>query len=328
VKVGLLLLVLVLGLAAVGANALTQQTLGEPPAQPKVAGESVVQPVEPKEHVDRLGDPLPAGALLRLGTLRHRETSGVLGLHQLLSDGKTVLRSAPNDVRAELHWMDATTGRITESWPVPKGLTVCGFAPDGRLALFADDATLRLWDLTTRKELRVFESKGKLGRLVHAAFAPDGQIVVTEVSGHYAPGPVCIWEVKTGRQLWELGKLGAYTEQSVVGFLADGQTVVFRDLANNRVSLRDRMTGRELRSFDTMPRAESRSSGLSPDGKALVMGTSGPAMRVWDIATGEERSPLGGHKGQAHTFGFARGAAYARGSCHTRPAETAEKLAC
>lgn len=304
-KLGLALL-LVLGLTAFGASALTQRTPGEPPAPSNAVGEPIVSPVEPKERVDRLGDPLPAGALLRLGTLRHRDISGMFGTRLLLSDGKTLLFSGPNDVRAELHWMDTTTGRITESWPAPKGLTACGFAPDGRLALFAGDTTLRLWDLTTRKEVRAFESKGKLNGQVNAAFAPDGHVVVTTISANGTPGLVRVWDVKIGRQLWELGKWGAFTGQFMAGFLPDGQTLVFLDHANNRVSLRDRMTGRVLRSFDTMPTAESRSSGLSPDGKALLMGTSGPSVRVWDIATGEERAPLGGHKGQAHTFGFGR----------------------
>jgi hypothetical protein len=96
-----------------------------------------------KAHVDRVGDPLPPGALRRLGTLRHRYLYRFWTHHQLSSDGKMVLTSTSGAVR----WLDRTSGRLMDSWPLPIGQSVCGFSADWRLALLSDDKTLRLWDL-------------------------------------------------------------------------------------------------------------------------------------------------------------------------------------
>jgi hypothetical protein len=41
--------------------------------------------------LDRAGDPLPPDALLRLGTVRHRESRRWSGCERLLADGKTHL---------------------------------------------------------------------------------------------------------------------------------------------------------------------------------------------------------------------------------------------
>src|SRR5207244_3843748 len=137
----------------------------------------------------------------RLGTLRHRYLFGsFFGSNQPLPDRKTALTSTPNEVR----WVDMTTGQMTDSSPLPKGQRVIGFSPDGRLALLLDDKVLRLWDLTARKELRELRGNCERGR-VEATFAPDGQVVVTHsnFNGYGVPWLIRVWDVATGRELWQ-----------------------------------------------------------------------------------------------------------------------------
>jgi RNA polymerase sigma factor (sigma-70 family) len=292
VVTGLLLLAIGLGLGAAGAGrpAVTQP----PPASPALP--------TPNRRADLLGDPLPPDALLRLGTLRHRYLHRYDSRNQPLPGGKVVLTSTNED--EEVRWVDMATGRLTDSWPLPRGWAVCGFSPDGRLALLTDRKTLRLWDLTARKELRTFEGKGGLGSEIYAYFARDGQTVATAMCVNGIPGLIRVWDVDTGRELWHEGKLGSPAGPSVLGFLPDGETLVLIGTWSNRVSLRDRATGRERRSFATMPPNDSRKCALSPAGKTLLMGTAGTAVRAWDVATGKELSPLGGHQGQARSFAF------------------------
>jgi RNA polymerase sigma factor (sigma-70 family) len=279
------------------------QQAGPEPQEKRRAPQSQGRP-----RTDRYGDPLPPGALLRLGTLRHRslhrwDRASSPAHNQPLPDGKTVL----TNTSAEVRWVDVGTGRVVRSWPLPTGCTVCGFSPDGRRAVLSDRKTLRLWDLSARRELRMFRGKGSLGMEISARFAPDGEVIVTNSGVNLNPGLVRVWDVASGRELWQEGVMGFWTRGLwPLGFLADGKTLVVVDKSSCRVGLRDRTTGRELRSFATMPRNHARNWALSPDGKAVFIGTDGPAVRVWDLATGRERAPLGGHKQQAHSFTFSR----------------------
>lgn len=56
------------------------------------------------------------------------------------------------------------------------------FSPDGRLALSgSDDATLRLWDLGTGRELRRFS--GHALKVTSVAFSPDGRLILSGNEG-------------------------------------------------------------------------------------------------------------------------------------------------
>src|SRR5262249_22030443 len=101
-------------------------------------------------------------------------------------------------------------------------------------------------------------------------------------------GLVRVWDVATGRQLWQEGRMG-FPDRGLwpLGFLSDGKTLVVHDVLPSRVSLRDLATGKEQRSF-ALPRNELGMMALSPDAKTVMAGTFGTAVRAWDLATGKE----------------------------------------
>jgi RNA polymerase sigma factor (sigma-70 family) len=300
--------VLLTSLACVGVGAVTRVTLAEGKTQQffaTKANQKTAKPLHdakgqlqpPKKAQNPEDDPLPPDALLRLGTLRHR----FLGYpYQRLADGQTViLTSVTAD---EVRWVDFATGRTIDTWQLPKGLTACGFSDDGRFALITDSKTISLWDLPARKEIRAFQAKDDFGQEIFALFAHDGKVVATNHGVNMNAGLMRLWDVATGKQLWQKGRMGFHNiGVSPLGFLADGETLVVRDWSNNRISLRDRTTGKERRSFDTMPYGESRQLLLSPDAKTVFISTAGSTVRAWDVAGGEELAPLGGHKRQARS---------------------------
>jgi WD40 repeat protein len=76
------------------------------------------------------------------------------------------------------------------------GIVAVAVSPDGKLAASAAyDKTIRLWDLTTGKEIRRLE--GHTHILHGVAFTPDGKRLVSG-SGDMTVG---VWDVKTGKRL-------------------------------------------------------------------------------------------------------------------------------
>jgi WD40 repeat protein/uncharacterized protein YjiS (DUF1127 family) len=254
-------------------------------------------------RTDNYGDPLPPVALLRLGTLRHRNLYLREPTLRLL-DGKTVLTSTPIEVR----WLDLATGRLVRIWSLPKGYAAGGFSPDGRLVLLTDQKEFRLWSLAERKELRAFRGRGVVGPHVAACFfSPNGKLVATWSGAKDTPGLVRVWDVASGKDLWQEGAMDNREHGlDLLGFLPDGKTLIVLDQTTMRASLRDPVSGKEHRSFETMPRKDSFQELLSPDGKSLFLGTAGTEVRVWDVASGKELPRLGGHKGEARSIAISR----------------------
>src|SRR5262249_51111528 len=147
-----LLLAVVLGALTVGAGLADRR--GGPRAQPEGPGrDRTGREPQRADGVDRLGDPLPPGAVARLGTDRFRLGGQVY--HLVCSpDGKSLFSCAggreilSDDDKAVLMW-DARTGRQVRRFEGHEHLVMSlALAPDGKtLASGSADGTVRLWDV-------------------------------------------------------------------------------------------------------------------------------------------------------------------------------------
>ena len=155
VKGKLVLLVLVVGLAIGGAGWACYGALGETsqpaeathaqPPDTKQAGSPTKTPV----LKDQYGDPLPEGAVARLGAQRFRHEGGpgwVVRALAFTPDGKTLIGPTEAGV---LVW-DATTGKELLSLLTPTGTAYrVAFSPDGsRLVVQDQDSTTQIYVLT------------------------------------------------------------------------------------------------------------------------------------------------------------------------------------
>lgn len=114
-------------------------------------------------------------------------TKDVTAVH-FLPDGKRFL-SAGMD--AKVFVIDLETGKELQRISHWGGVYGAALAADGRRALTAGfgDKTVRLWDLTTGKELRAYE--GHIGAVLGVAFSPDGARAISSDSRN----TIRVWRV-------------------------------------------------------------------------------------------------------------------------------------
>ena len=329
-------ILLVLGIAGVGAAFRPAPPAAPPappveeapPPAPQPADAKSVEEPAAKAATDLQGDPLPADAVLRIGTVRLRHGGPVGGI-AFSPDGKTVATGGGFSDNVIRLW-DTTTARELRSI---KGhtynITGLAFTPDGKhLLSSAMDQTLRLWDVATGAEVRQFKGHeagvtgmalapdGKTvatasqdqtvrvwdvatgteqrslaaGAIVHGiAFAPDGKSLSAAVEG----GSVFVWETATGK---ELHKIAAHKEAALCVAFAPGGKLLASGGHEKTVRLWDMATGKELRTFDTDGN-QVQDLAFAADGKALAVAMPAKQVLVVDPATGLPLRPFQGANG-------------------------------
>jgi WD40 repeat protein len=212
---------------------------------------------------------------------------------------------------------DYCGGRLAFS-PDGKKLAVCG----GRRVGDKVVRDAKLWDATTGKELRDFgeadmaiayspdggavatclgekiflwdPEKGERRRVIATGqqavftmvFASDGKALASVGVGN----AITLWDPATGEEIRRLkGDPGGVF---FIGFSADGKALVSRSNDNTYV-VWDGKTGEKLRTVRVKDSNQDPIA-LSPDGKTAASGW-GDAVRVWDLASGEEKTPPAVH---------------------------------
>jgi RNA polymerase sigma factor (sigma-70 family) len=218
----------------------------------------------------------------------------------LSADGK-VLCSGASD-RAVLVWdPKQTRPRLQLPAARTRNLRALALTADGRtLATSADQQGLSLWDAATGTELRCLAPEEMFHCL---AFAPDGKTLASAGSdrrGHHLK----FWDVATGMELADI--TGVESIQALA-FSPDGRRLaaceyVYGDNPG-RVRLFDRR-GIEVR---RLRGHRGSASGVAFDPRGWMLASAGQdgTVRLWELATGQERRVLRGHHGGVSTVAFA-----------------------
>ncbi|HLN31397.1 MAG TPA: sigma-70 family RNA polymerase sigma factor [Gemmataceae bacterium] len=265
--------------AGVVQQAVAKQEALEAPGQ---EADQVIAEPQTSARTDLYGDPLPPGAIARMGTVRLRQGSSTAYLSAAASpDGKFIATSGDDSIRL---W-NASTGKLLWRMNTPRYGALL-FSPDGKwLAVPSAAGGVCLLDPATGRLER---------RLPDAAqchtFSPDSRFLVTQGK----KGTLIVWDTATGKQTHclECGA-GGQDEGATAAYTPDGKTLVTLSL-KRRLCRWNLATG-NLRKSVTLSLPRWRTLGLSPDGRTLaVVPGSKEAVQLWDTESGTERLKLQG----------------------------------
>lgn len=292
-----LVLSLALGVAAVGVGMLSQP----PPAVPRPQAAPPPQPAREKPRTDRQGDPLPAGAVMRLGTVRLRNSESFLGMHTAAlaytRDGRAIVSGGWGGAAV---W-DAATGKLIRRVGIelPQSFGPAHVSPDDKLVAIGGwgperDTAGAVYEIGTGRRLYSFGNLGS--QHVWGRFSPDGKIL----AAYGTDNEIQLHDAGSGRRLRPLaghkfGQGGGGTVVDVV-FTPDSKTLISAG-GDGTIRLWDIATAKEKKQM--LGGAEGiRQVALSDDGalfasQAWVKIKQGVQdgdhrIRVWEVASGKE----------------------------------------
>jgi WD40 repeat protein len=262
-------------------------------------------------RTDLYGDPLPPGAVARLGTIRDCLV-GPSGNIVLSPDGKTITATTEGWWSLPFRFWDVETGRVLldlkeldpkSSYTHPRR---AAFSADSKLIAAGDETgTVRIGRTDTGRKLleipgpeTVYSWEGdsyspvESAAVADLAFLPDGKRLAVA----YKNGVVWLFQIPTGERIRSFfapsGK-----------FSSDGKLLAARR-GRNGTSVRDLLTGREIahRPRYIVPSRTGRPAGgagmllsysfpmnvaFSPDDRLMASSGRGGAW-IWDLVSGRE----------------------------------------
>lgn len=248
----------------------------------------------PPAATDRYGDPLPAGAVARLGTIRFHQDAWDYNL-LFMPDGKSLISTGQGPNRI-VFW-ETATGRRLRAFGGRGDSTALALSPHGKWLAFADRTVIHLWDVAGGKELHTIALEG----VSSLAFSPDGKTLASgSVSLH-------LWDVARGKELWRNRdhKEAVHT----VLFAPDGK-VLISGSGDDSIRFWNPADHKEIRKIQ-LDQFGSRTLALSPDGKLLAAGGQEffagkveSQVRLFDTTSGKEVRILSGQKYGVNSLAF------------------------
>jgi WD40 repeat protein len=228
-------------------------------------------------RTDCFGDPLPAGALARMGSLRWRHGS-LVNSAAYSPDGKLIV-SGGSDNAVRL-W-EAATGKQVRCLQERGEVRSVAFSPDGKTIASGCIGGVRLWDAATGRQVRRLSG----GNIRCVAFSPCGKVLA--IAGSL--GVVC-WDVASGKKLRFHGYFGSLDRSCVVAFSPNGEWLAAG--SDDRVVYFRATTGQFA-----WQQATDRLRGLafSPDSQTLAVASGDSTISLWSLNRRQQVQKLRGN---------------------------------
>jgi WD40 repeat protein len=260
------------------------------------------EPPVPEVAKDRYGDPLPEGAVARLGTLRfwHGESINSVAFSP---DSKSVVSG-----HGGIYLWDVATGKKRcEFAGHESSVRSVEFTADGKTLVAANWATdaVYFWDVEARRLMR---HVGKLPRgreirdvspandIRHVTVSPDGKILATTQGG------LKLWDVETAESRGELKAERERLHFVCATFSPDGKSLAAGDNDGN-IRLWDLATKKVVAILNGH-KETVLCLAYSPDGKTFASGWEDGHVCLWDPSTGKLIRPIEGYKDAIRSLAF------------------------
>lgn len=257
---------------------------------------------------DFYGDPLPPGAVARLGTSRWRPGNTVTRL-AFSPDNKLVASGGWND-----HFVlwDAATGKVIQRYaPRHARLQAFAFQPNGRsLAIHGTEPNIHLWDFLSGQTpptfappetgvlTLVFDPNAPVEdkEYIFNAFAisPDGKTLATGSRATVRKSMIRLWDMSTSVELANMKMVRMFGGHdhgiTWMAFSADGSALLTashaNDLKNYTICVWETATGKELGRLqisDISAQGFDHPLAISPNGRLVAIGRKDGTIRLWKL---------------------------------------------
>lgn len=252
--------------------------VAQPPVTPSISPQA--QAATPQS----LRDPLPKGAVMRLGSDRFRQ-EGEAQVVRYSRDGKTLASISRDSI---IIW-DPSTGRKLQQLR-PRDLEVYArdfsaldFSPDGEEIAAADGGRVYVWEVSTGLQLMSFPMTPKSGFIddIRMNYSPDGKQLA--VGGNLS---TLLFDTATGKQIKELEVENHRSVFYGICWSPDGTRLTGATM-NPAVVVWNAKSGKVEKIFKA-PKGEefSYAPAISADGKTLLAGAGG-VVNFWNFESGE-----------------------------------------
>lgn len=166
------------------------------------------------------------------------------------------------------------------------------WSPDGSLIAGGVGKTVRLWEVSSGREIRRF--RGHQG-VWSVSFSPDGMTLAAGADD----AVIFLWDVATGAESRRLKVQGGPVRG--VSFSPDQRRLLSLSV-DGKVRLWSMATGKEIRYFE--PASKILCASFSPDGRSVVGGLDDGTVCFWNASTGRETLRLTAHRDSVNSLSF------------------------
>jgi WD40 repeat protein len=222
----------------------------------------------------------------------------------LSPDGKWLVSGSKSETKPPGFVVRWELGNLNNNHGYSHGTPVerVAYSPNGRELATAGGKAVKLWDTTTRKEIRTLTHPADVKDL---AFNRDGRQLFTAS----VDGEVRLWDLATGAMTEMRGISGGVYHLAVS---RDGRLLAVAD-NNSTIQLRDRETGKTL-TLHGHTWGVSRLV-FSPDGRRLASSGGDGTVRLWHTGTGTDTLVFTGQSSPVVDLAFIAAGARLMAAC-------------